>query len=191
MNTEFFQSASAAFQQSKDFVAFHSKLFLANFIISSFWSILTCSADRKSAGQGTTHKNEMDLVIHLILTLRLSPFLSCFPLHGSLHRHICNRYALGNKLSLFILITQTNRRLRHPPQTQVKHLDQDREAHCEVNVSLRDMLVQALDDQREADQQEKTQSKHLDGRMALDKISERSGSKHHYDGGDDHCRDHD
>ena len=54
------------------------------------------------------------------------------------------------------------------PQPQVDHLDEDREAHREVDVALRDVLVEALGDQRHADQQQERQRQHLDRRVPVD-----------------------
>ncbi len=52
------------------------------------------------------------------------------------------------------------------------------------------MLMQALDDQRKANQQEKSKRQHLDCRVALDEIPEKIGQGDHapccYDHGSDH-----
>src|SRR5688572_31340002 len=48
-----------------------------------------------------------------------------------------------------------------PADAQVDHLDEDREAHGEVDVALRDVLLEAFADQRDADQQQEAERQHL------------------------------
>ena len=54
-------------------------------------------------------------------------------------------------------------------QPQVEHFYEHREAHREIDVTFGNILVQAFDDQREADQQ-KTQCQHFNGGMAIHKL---------------------
>src|SRR3712207_7512479 len=41
--------------------------------------------------------------------------------------------------------------------SQVDHLDEDREAHREVDVALGDVVIEALGDERHADQQQRSE----------------------------------
>src|SRR3954471_145710 len=47
------------------------------------------------------------------------------------------------------------------PRPQVDHLDKHREAHREVNVALGNVLIEALEHQRQADQQQEAERQHL------------------------------
>ena len=47
------------------------------------------------------------------------------------------------------------------------------------------MLMETLGDQRNTDQEQKSEGKHLNRRMALDKPTDRIGEKHHRDDRDD------
>src|SRR4051812_45841898 len=47
------------------------------------------------------------------------------------------------------------------PGAQVDHLDEDREAHRKVNVALRNVLIEAFEQQREPDQQQEAERQHL------------------------------
>ena len=53
------------------------------------------------------------------------------------------------------------------------------------------MEVEAVGEQRGADQQEKRERQHLGGRVRLDETADRPGGGKHHDHGDDHGRDHD
>ena len=44
---------------------------------------------------------------------------------------------------------------------EVQELDEDGEAHREVDVALGDVLVEAFEEQREADQEQEAQGQHL------------------------------
>ena len=70
-------------------------------------------------------------------------------------------------------------------QTQVEHLDGDGEGHGEVDVTLGDMAVGAVDHQHDADEDQEAEGEHLDRRVAVDEVGDRLGGEEH----DDH-RDH-
>src|SRR5688572_32098210 len=51
---------------------------------------------------------------------------------------------------------------RFPTQTQIEHFNKHREAHGEINVAFWDVNPEAINHERQADQQKETQGKHLD-----------------------------
>ena len=66
------------------------------------------------------------------------------------------------------------------------------EAHCEVDVTLRNVLPKTVSDQCDAYQQKETKSQHLNGWMAFDKAANGPGKEHHeddrYNDSSDHYR---
>src|SRR5262245_24518573 len=83
------------------------------------------------------------------------------------------------RLLLHILLAQVDR-LALLAQPQVEHLDENRKSHGEVDVALRDVLVEPLGDQRHADQQQEAQGQHLDRGMARDELTDRAGGDEHH-----------
>src|SRR5690349_17651518 len=111
--------------------------------------------------------------------LRLFSFLiTRFLLRRHFYRHICNGGGDASRNRLPIRLMQADG-LAFPANSQIEHFHQNGKAHGEVNVSLRNMLVQSLDDQSKSDQEKETQCQHLDRGMALHKVRQRRGSKHH------------
>src|SRR5437773_720866 len=72
------------------------------------------------------------------------------------------------------------------PQPDVQALHADGKGHREVDVAFRDFLVKAFGHERAADEQQKTQGKHFQRRMFLDKIADAPGEDEH-----EHQRDDD
>ena len=56
-------------------------------------------------------------------------------------------------------------RARDLAKTQVEHFHEDRERHGEVDVALRDVPVEPLQDEGEPDQEQERQSEDLDRRV--------------------------
>src|SRR3712207_6549422 len=76
------------------------------------------------------------------------------------------------------------------PDPEVEELDEDGEAHREVDVTLRDVLVETFEEEGEADQQEEAQGEHLHRRVSVDEAAHGlGGDQHHKDGYGD-GRDH-
>ena len=59
-----------------------------------------------------------------------------------------------------------------PADTQIDGLDEHREAHRKVDVALGNMHVEAVADERHANQQEKRQRQNLDGWMQADEMAD-------------------
>jgi len=70
-------------------------------------------------------------------------------------------------------------RARFAAQTQIEHFDKHREAHGEIDVAFWNVNPKAIDHERQADEQEETQGKHLDRWMFRDKTAHRRGKEHH------------
>ena len=85
---------------------------------------------------------------------------------------------------------QPHRRVRRP-DAQVDRLHENREAHREVDVALRDVEARPVGHQRQANHQEERQRQHLHGRVAHDEVADRLGRDHHDADGDDDGGDHD
>src|SRR5688572_2186996 len=62
---------------------------------------------------------------------------------------------------------------------QVDHLDKDRKAHGEVDVAFWNVLIESIREQRQPDQQQKTQRQNLYGRVSVDEITDESRRDHH------------
>jgi hypothetical protein len=77
--------------------------------------------------------------------------------------------------------------------TDVQQLHEDRETHRKVDVALGDMLVEAFQQEGQADQQQEAQGEHLQGGVAVDDAGDGLGrDQHHHYGhrdGSDHNRD--
>src|SRR5215217_5279942 len=77
------------------------------------------------------------------------------------------------------------------PGTDVQEFDEDGEAHREVDVALGDVLVEAFQEEGQADQEQEAQGEHLQGGVAVDytgyclrgeqhdQYSDRDGGDHH------------
>src|SRR5690606_24118783 len=76
------------------------------------------------------------------------------------------------------------------PQADVEYLDHNGERHGKVNIALWNVIFEAFDDERKADHQEERKSEHLDRRVTLDEVADRSGKEHHRDDRDDDRGDH-
>src|SRR5262245_19531180 len=87
------------------------------------------------------------------------------------------------------VITASVRRTR-PADAQVDHLDEYRETHGEVDVALRNVHAEAIADERHADQQQERQREHLDGRMMVHELADRTRCEHHDGDGKDDRGDH-
>ena len=61
----------------------------------------------------------------------------------------------------------------------VQHLDEDGEGHGEIDVAFLKVNVEALGDERGADEQEEGQGKHLHRRMGADEVADRASEDHH------------
>src|SRR5215217_1121211 len=77
------------------------------------------------------------------------------------------------------------------PGADVQEFDEDGEAHREVDVALGDVLVEALQEQSQADKDQEAQGEHLQGGVAVDYTGYGlGGDQHdqygHRDGGDHH-----
>src|ERR1041385_293598 len=72
---------------------------------------------------------------------------------------------------------------------QIDHFDEDRETDSEVDVAARDVLAEAVSDERQADQQQEAEREHLHRRMLLDEMGDALGRKQHREDGDDDRRD--
>src|SRR5215217_1091510 len=77
------------------------------------------------------------------------------------------------------------------PGADVQEFDEDGEAHREVDVALGDVLVEALQEQGQADKDQEAQGEHLQGGVAVDYTGYGlGGDQHnqygHRDGGDHH-----
>src|SRR3712207_6071563 len=76
------------------------------------------------------------------------------------------------------------------PDPEVEELDEDGEAHREVDVTLRDVLVETFEEEGEADQQEEAQGEHLHRRVAVDEAAHGLGGDQHHQDGDGDGGDH-
>src|SRR5688572_27371002 len=92
-----------------------------------------------------------------------------------------------SSLDLFLLQLH---RLAAAADADVQHLDDDRERHREVDVALRNVHVDALGDQRHADQHEEREREHLDRRVLVDEAPDTAGGEHHDRDGQDYRDDH-
>ena len=73
---------------------------------------------------------------------------------------------------------------------EVDHLHEHRESHREVDVALRNVLLEAFEDERHADQQQEAEREHLHGRVLLHERADRLGRGHHDADRDHHGGDH-
>src|SRR4029453_10049909 len=78
-------------------------------------------------------------------------------------------------LPLEIRLTQMNRRLGGSSDSEIHHLDEDREAHREVDVPLRNVQPQAVANERDSDQQQEGKRQDFLRRMPVDEIADRTG----------------
>src|SRR6185436_15669921 len=77
------------------------------------------------------------------------------------------------------------------PDLEIEKLDENRETHREVGITLRDMKPDAIGDQVHADQQQETQGQHSDRRVTFDKTANLAGENHHDPHRDNDGGDHD
>src|SRR6266403_2054800 len=77
------------------------------------------------------------------------------------------------------------------PRRDVDRLDRARKGHGEINIAARDMEVEAVGDERDADQDQERQRQHLAGRMLGDEARDRPRRRIHDHDRDQHGRDHD
>src|SRR5215218_3057301 len=77
------------------------------------------------------------------------------------------------------------------PGADVQQFDEDGEAHREVDVALGYVLIEALQEEGQADQEQEAQGEHLQCGVAVDDTGDRFGGDQHNqygnrDGGDHH-----
>src|SRR5688572_22070101 len=65
------------------------------------------------------------------------------------------------------------------PQVDIQNFHADRERHREVNVPFGDFLVESFQHQSKADQNQKAERQHFQGRMFLDKGADASRENQH------------
>ena len=75
---------------------------------------------------------------------------------------------LGVGLALLRRTRRAGERGRPAPDADVERLDEDAEAHREVDVPLRDVDVEAVGDERRADQEQEAQGEDLEAREGVD-----------------------
>ena len=74
-------------------------------------------------------------------------------------------------------------RARSAAQPKIEHFDKHREAHGEIDVAFWNMNSEAINHERQADEQEETQGKHLDRWMFRNKAAHGRGKEHHENDG--------
>ena len=80
---------------------------------------------------------------------------------------------------------------RTTAESQIKHLNHHREGHGEIDVSLGYVHIKTVADQRHADQEQKAERQHLDGRMFLYEGADFAGKEHHEADRNDYRGNHD
>src|SRR6266542_5296460 len=91
---------------------------------------------------------------------------------------IVSRRAGRRRVVLHIGVPQVHR-LRFGAHPEVDHLDEYREPHGEINVPLRNVLHEALEEERHADQQQEAERKHLHRRVLVYERADWFGGHHH------------
>src|SRR5690606_6800156 len=72
------------------------------------------------------------------------------------------------------------RAIRAFAQPQIQHLHKNAETHREVDVPLRDVLLEALCDECHPDQQQEAQREHLHSWMSLDERTDGASREEHH-----------
>ena len=84
----------------------------------------------------------------------------------------CGRTAASSGIGRFLHVGVEVDGFAAGADAQVDQLDEDREAHGEVDVALRDVQVEAVGHQGHPDQEQEAQGEHLDRRVRLDELRE-------------------
>src|ERR1043166_7524693 len=75
------------------------------------------------------------------------------------------------------------------PHFQIQHFHADAERHGKVDVTLRDLAMEAFGDERHTNQEQKAQRKYLNRWMFLDEGADVAAKHQHKTHGENHGRD--
>jgi hypothetical protein len=72
----------------------------------------------------------------------------------------------------------------------IEHLDNRGKGHCKIDVTPLYMLADPIGDQNYADQNQKCECEHLNGRVSIYETADRAGRQQHYQDRDGHGGNH-